>query len=127
MTDDLNPTDWVTTKEAAELTGYTAAYFRRLIARGRLDTRKIGRDWVCDKSKVLENAEEMKRPGPANLDPWRTGGATDRHGVERPGGSRAAEVPAAGLLVIPRTPRACWFPPCRYLERWWEFGSSQAR
>jgi excisionase family DNA binding protein len=49
MTDDFNPTEWITTKEAAKLTGYTAAYFRQLIARGRLEAGKIGRDWVLDK------------------------------------------------------------------------------
>ena len=71
MTDEFNPTEWITTKEAAELTGYTAAYFRQLIARGRLDARKIGRDWVLDKSEVLEYAEEMKRLGSDKYNPWR--------------------------------------------------------
>jgi hypothetical protein len=33
---DFNLTEWITTKEAAELTGYAAAYFRQLIKRGRL-------------------------------------------------------------------------------------------
>jgi excisionase family DNA binding protein len=73
MTRDFNPTKWITTKEAAELTGYSAAYFRQLIAGGKLEGRKIGRDWVLDKSEVLEYAEEMKRLGPDKYNPWRTG------------------------------------------------------
>jgi len=40
MPNNSNPTEWITTKEAAELTGYTPAYFRQLIKRGRLQARK---------------------------------------------------------------------------------------
>jgi len=73
MTDDFNPTEWITTKQAAELTGYSAAYFRQLIAKGRLEAHKIGRDWVLDKSEVVDYAREMKRLGPDKYNPWRTG------------------------------------------------------
>ena len=73
MTEDFNPTEWITTKEAAELTGYSAAYFRQLIAKGKLEGRKIGRDWLLEKSEVLKYAREMKRLGPDKYSPWRTG------------------------------------------------------
>ena len=73
MTEDFNPTEWITTKEAAELTGYTDAYLRQLIGRGRLRAKKRGRDWFLSKADVLAYAEEMKRLGPAKYDPWRTG------------------------------------------------------
>jgi excisionase family DNA binding protein len=73
MTRDFEPSRWITTKEAAELTGYAAAYFRQLIGRGRLQAHKIGRDWVLEKSEVLEYAEKMKRLGPEKYNPWRTG------------------------------------------------------
>jgi excisionase family DNA binding protein len=63
MTEDFNPTEWMTDKGAAKVTGYTAAYFRQLIARDRLQGRKIGRYWVLDKSEVLDYAEEMKPRG----------------------------------------------------------------
>ena len=36
MSDDFNPTEWITTKEAAELTGYDDAHIRRLVGDGRL-------------------------------------------------------------------------------------------
>ena len=73
MTRDFHPTEWITTKEAAELTGYSAAYFRQLIAKGKLEGCKIGRDWILDKAQVLAYAEEMKRLGPDKYNPWRTG------------------------------------------------------
>jgi hypothetical protein len=34
MTDNFNPTEWSTTKEAAELTGYTTARFRQPARKG---------------------------------------------------------------------------------------------
>jgi excisionase family DNA binding protein len=73
MVDELNPSKWITTSEAAELTGYTAAYFRQLISRGRLPGRKRGRDWFLDKAAVLAYAEQMKKLGPTKHDPWRIG------------------------------------------------------
>ena len=70
---DLTTTEWITTKEAMELTGYTPAYFRQLIARGRLGGRKIGRDWVLNKTDVLAYAEKMKQLGSDKYNPWREG------------------------------------------------------
>ena len=73
MTDDFNPTEWITTKEAAELTGYNVIYLRQLIKREQLQARKLGRDWFLHKEKLLAYADKMKQLGPAKYDPWRTG------------------------------------------------------
>lgn len=73
MADDFNPTEWLTTKEAAELTGYTTSYIRKAIYRGRLTGKKLGRDWILKKDEVLAYAEKMKELGPSKHDPWRTG------------------------------------------------------
>jgi excisionase family DNA binding protein len=73
MTDNFNPAEWITTSEAAELTGYAAAYFRQMIKRGRLKAQKRGRDWFLSKEEVLAYAEEMKQLGSKKYDPWRTG------------------------------------------------------
>ena len=73
MTNDFSPTEWITTKEAAELAGYAPAYIRQLIARGRLNGRKLGRDWILDRSEVLAYAKKMKQLGPEKYSPWRTG------------------------------------------------------
>jgi len=68
------PNDWITTAEAAELTGYATAYFRQLIQRGRLhQVQKRGRDWFLSKGEVLAYAAKMKQLGPSKHDPWRTG------------------------------------------------------
>jgi len=73
MSKDFSPTEWITTKEAAELTGYTQSNIRKAISRGLLDAQKIGRDWLLRKQDVLEYADKMKRLGTAKHDPRRTG------------------------------------------------------
>jgi len=73
-TEGFNPTEWITTTEAAELTGYTASYLRKAISRGLLSAKKRGRDWFLNKADVLAYAEEMKQLGTAKHDPWRAGG-----------------------------------------------------
>jgi excisionase family DNA binding protein len=72
MTDDFNPTDWITTKQTAELTGHTPSYIRKAIGLGRLEAQKIRRDRLPIKEDVLAHAEKMRRLGPAKHDPWRT-------------------------------------------------------
>ena len=64
------PTDWITTQEAAELTGYATAYFRQLIQRGRLhQVQKRGRDWFLSKGEVLAYAQRMRHLGQSKHDP----------------------------------------------------------
>ena len=69
--EDFNPTEWVTTKEASNLTGYTADYFRKAIKRERLHGEKHGRDWFLRKAEVLAYAEKMQKLGSAKHDPTR--------------------------------------------------------
>jgi excisionase family DNA binding protein len=47
-----NVTEWLTTAEAAELTGYHVKYVRRLVREGKIAARKRGRDWWVDKASV---------------------------------------------------------------------------
>ena len=82
MADDFSPTEWITTQEAAELTGYTADYFRKAIKRNLLHGQKRGRDWFLSKAEVLAYAERMRKLGPAKHDPWGTGA---RHRDNRAG------------------------------------------
>jgi hypothetical protein len=42
MPDDFNPTEWITTAEAAALTGYTPRYLRKAIKHESLHVRKWG-------------------------------------------------------------------------------------
>ncbi|HID88608.1 MAG TPA: DNA-binding protein [Anaerolineales bacterium] len=67
----FNPTDWITTKEAAELTGYHAFHIRRLAKEGKIEGIKRGRDWWVKLSSVRKYAEEMKRLGAAKHSPQR--------------------------------------------------------
>ena len=71
--EDFNPTEWITTKEAAELIEYDVSHVRRLVRDGLVKGIKRGRDWFLSKADVLAYAEEMKRLGPAKHDPWRSG------------------------------------------------------
>jgi excisionase family DNA binding protein len=66
-----NLTEWITTAEAAEMTGYTTARFRQLAKNGTVVAQKRGRDWFLDKSSVLTWAETMKRLGTSKHDPTR--------------------------------------------------------
>ena len=71
MANAFNPTEWITTKEAAELTGYSAVTLRQFAREGRIKGYKWGRDWFLEKDSVLAYVEEMKRLGPAKHDPRR--------------------------------------------------------
>jgi len=62
MADTFDPTQWITTSEATALTGYAAAYFRQLIAQGRLHAQKRGRDWFLSRTEVLAYAAEYGTP-----------------------------------------------------------------
>jgi excisionase family DNA binding protein len=72
-TEGFNPIEWITTTEAAELTGYKPVTFRWLVKEGRIKGQKRGRDWFLSKADVLAYTEEMKQLGTAKHDPWRTG------------------------------------------------------
>ncbi|NLF00543.1 MAG: helix-turn-helix domain-containing protein [Anaerolineales bacterium] len=71
MTEDFKPTEWITTQESAELTGYNLEYIRQMIRRGVIGAEKRGRDWWVDRASIEAYAEEMKRLGPAKHDPQR--------------------------------------------------------
>ena len=65
------PIEWITTAEAADLTGYNLEYIRQMIRRGVIQAEKKGRDWWVDKGSVTAYADEMERLGTAKHDPTR--------------------------------------------------------
>lgn len=73
MVQELDWTQWITTGEAAALTGYSASNFRKALTRGLLQGHKRGRDWFLARADVLQYAERMRALGTARHDPWRTG------------------------------------------------------
>ena len=64
--------DWITTQEAAELSGYHPEYVRRLAQQGKIGAARKGRDWWIDRD-VLQSAVELEHLGGAML-PGRFGG-----------------------------------------------------
>ena len=60
--------EWITTKEAAELSGYTADYVRKLAIAGKVKGQRWGRDWQIERRSILnyiKTAEEFgERRGP---------------------------------------------------------------
>jgi excisionase family DNA binding protein len=66
------PDDWITTTEAAELSGYHPERIRELIRDGRIEARKFGTIWQVSQSSLLtylKAAEKTddKRWGPKNV------------------------------------------------------------
>jgi excisionase family DNA binding protein len=73
MADDFNPKEWITTAEAAELTGYDVTHVRYLIREGHIRGQKFGRDWMVHRKSAQAYAEKMEQLGSTKHDPWRTG------------------------------------------------------
>lgn len=77
---DFDPIEWITTSEAAELTGYTSGYFRKAISRGLICGKKRGRDWFLNKAEVLAYKAKMDALGDSKHNPWKPGGRERKDG-----------------------------------------------
>jgi len=77
---------WITTIEAANLTGYTIVYIRRLARIRRVEAVKTGRDWLILRSSLLAYKARMDVLGPQKHNPWRedlqTGGRRGEQDAE---------------------------------------------
>jgi excisionase family DNA binding protein len=62
---------WLTTDEAAEMTGYSTVYIRQLARRGSIEARKAGRDWLIGEDSIRRYKEQMDDLGRSKHDPWR--------------------------------------------------------
>jgi len=65
---------WVSTKEAAKLTEYTADYVRQLIKRDHITAHKVGRDWLVSLASLLAYKAQMDSLGSGKHNPsapWR--------------------------------------------------------
>lgn len=45
--------DWITTKEASELSGYHPHYLRELVRTGRISAQKFGEVWQVSRKSLL--------------------------------------------------------------------------
>jgi excisionase family DNA binding protein len=77
---------WVTTEAAGSLTGYAAAYLRRLASQGRIEARKVGRDWLINQESLLAYKAQMDALGDQRHNPWREDLAALGMGRQRRGG-----------------------------------------
>jgi len=55
--------DWLTTKQAAELTGYTTDHIRKLATAGKVKAQRWGRDWQIDHHSLLVYAKAAEKLG----------------------------------------------------------------
>ncbi len=78
----FDPTEWITTNVAAELTGYDYAHIRRMARLGQLPAMKLGRDWLVHRPSLLEHLQTMAALGPAKHDPRRRAGSEPADGAE---------------------------------------------
>jgi len=62
---------WITTRAAAELTGYNLVYIRRLIKQKRVEAVKAGRDWLINQDSLLAYKDKMTALGGQRYNPWR--------------------------------------------------------
>jgi len=53
--------EWITTREAANLTGYNAEHLRRLARAGKVQARKFGVVWQVDRTSLLKYLETEGR------------------------------------------------------------------
>ncbi len=64
-------TKWLTTDQAAELTGYSVAYLRRLVRKGRVRARKVQREWLVDETNLVAYKGKMESLGRSKYTPHR--------------------------------------------------------
>jgi excisionase family DNA binding protein len=62
---------WINTEQAEALAGYASAYLRRLANQGRIEARKVGRDWLINQESLLAYKHEMDSLGDQRHNPWR--------------------------------------------------------
>ena len=55
--------DWITTAESVELTGYHIDYIRKLIKAGRVKGQKWGQQWQVSRSSLLAHVAKSEKLG----------------------------------------------------------------
>ncbi len=62
---------WLTTDQAAQVSGYSVAYMRRLVRQGRVKARKVQREWLVNRDSLLGYKDRMDDLGRAKFSPQR--------------------------------------------------------
>ncbi len=61
--------DWITTEEAAEVSGYHVNYIRRLMRQGKVTGRKSGLMWWIDRDSLRRYLDIVKAVGSRRFGP----------------------------------------------------------
>lgn len=69
------PPEWISTEEAAKLSGYNVEYVRRLMRKGKVKAEKRGSMWWIDRESMEAYVRHMSKLGTAKFDP--TGAADE--------------------------------------------------
>jgi excisionase family DNA binding protein len=59
--DESMAEDWITVKEASDLSGYCAQYIRRLVRKKKIKSEKWVRDWMISKSSLMAYARAAEK------------------------------------------------------------------
>jgi excisionase family DNA binding protein len=60
---------WITTQEAADLSGFHPEYLRRLARQGKISAEKKGRDWRIDRDVLHAYLQTVEDLSPQKYDP----------------------------------------------------------
>jgi excisionase family DNA binding protein len=55
--------DWITTNEAAKISGYHCEYIRKLLQTGKVKGQKWGREWQISRSSLLAHIQKAEKLG----------------------------------------------------------------
>jgi excisionase family DNA binding protein len=68
----MKENEWITSKEACLLTGYSMLYLRRLLRQGKINSIKVGREWKIEKISIEKRMEETNslNDGRRGARPW---------------------------------------------------------
>lgn len=53
----------ISLEEASLICGLSSAHLRRLMEKGLINGKKIGRDWITTKEFVMDYIKQKRRPG----------------------------------------------------------------
>ena len=68
----MSAPEWISAKEAAELSGYNLKYLRRVVQHGKIRAeKKGGHDWWIDKASLQAYIKQMKTLGNEKFNPFR--------------------------------------------------------
>ena len=65
----MNSDDWITTQEAAELSGYHVNHLRRLIRQGLIKAQKFGPVWQISRQSLVIYVVDSKKSGDGRRGP----------------------------------------------------------